>query len=191
MWYALQTRPGQERLSQRVLVAKGYEAFLPTFNICKTRKDRNVDVEKVLFPGYVFCRFSNDAVGMMITTPGVIRIVGCGPRGSPITEVEISSIQRLIRAGIARQPWQYLPVGCRVRIQSGPLMGIEGIIVSGPGSRRLIVTVTLLQRSVAAVLEDGTALELLHNSERVDSEPLTDIESFAVRLAKRTEYDHD
>src|SRR5437762_13159790 len=95
-WFALQVRCRREQICARILRSKGYEEFLPLSCIAADRKDFYAPVEpRPLFPGYVFCKLGGSARGPIMTTPGVIRVVGYGGVPSPITEEEIASIRSI------------------------------------------------------------------------------------------------
>lgn len=142
------------------LVSKGYEVFLPTY--CRrTASNRDEKSERPLFPGYLFCRCTAELTGKIVTTSGVFRIIGYGTRPIAISESEIVNLQKVTASDVLRRPWKYLPGGTVVRIESGPLKGVEGIIVSSGASRRLIVNVTLLQRSTAVSLDENQAIVVL------------------------------
>jgi transcriptional antiterminator RfaH len=89
-WFALQTRPKNEKQVERLLTHKGYECCLPMYRQKRRWSDRVIEVELPLFPTYVFCRFISSAIGKAISTPGVIRIVGFGGRPA---EVELEEIE--------------------------------------------------------------------------------------------------
>jgi transcription antitermination factor NusG len=102
----------------------------------------------------LFCRF--DVRGRLLpilTTPGVISIVGAGKTPIAISDEEIGALQAVIRSGLTVQPWPLLRVGSKVHIEGGPLAGLEGIITNTNKIYRLIVSVSLLQRSVAVEIE--------------------------------------
>lgn len=183
-WYALQTRPRQEELSCSILMAKGYEVFLPTVVSRRMKKGRCEKCDKPLFPGYLFCRFVTGLIGKIVTTPGVTRIVACGCTAARISDEEIRCIQRLNDSDVTKQPWKYLPVGCRVRIQTGPLAGISGVLISGADQFRLIVSVTLLQRSVAVVLNNDVVLVPTLDQCEATYGTYSESEKLALNLAK-------
>ncbi len=158
-WYALQVRPFRERMTERILMEKGYETFLPTY--VRRRRRESKDRELALFPGYFFCRFMSETNGMILTTSGVIRIVGVGRQPVPVPDQEIEDVRAVIQSGLPQQPWRSLPQGSRVRIESGPLHSLEGDLVSCGRSRRLIVTITILQRSVAVELDSTTVVSVV------------------------------
>jgi len=160
-WYALRIRTRSEKLSSIVLEAKGYQVFFPTYTLPHRQVNRTVERDHPLFPGYLFCRLVPNATGKMVSSPGVICVVGFGGQPVPVSDSEIEGVRAMLKTGVATQPWRYIPAGTNVRVRSGPLDGTQGILVSGNDSRRLVVSITILQRSVAAVLSDDTMLEPL------------------------------
>ncbi len=148
-WYALQVRHNHEKSVTATLRNKGYEPFLPSYRARHRWSDRTVEIDSPLFPGYVFCRFDPSARRVpIVSTPGVIRIVG-GP-GGPIAvdEQEIAAVRTVVASGIASRPWPFLKTGQTVRIRHGVLAGIEGALVEVKNQQRLIISITLLQRSI-------------------------------------------
>jgi transcription antitermination factor NusG len=160
-WYALRIRTRSEKLSCAVLEAKGYQVFFPTCARRCRQRDTEKEQQQALFPGYLFCRLMPNATGKMVTSPGVICVVGFGGQPVPVSDSEIESVRVLLTAGVAAQPWRYIPAGTQVQVRSGPLDGAQGLLLSGSNSRRLVVSITILQRSVAAVLSDDTLIEPL------------------------------
>jgi len=106
-----------------------------------------------LFPGYVFCQFDALKRLPVLVTPGVLTVVGSGRIPIPVEDSEIDTIQRVVSSGLRAEPWPYLEVGQQVRIQDGALRGLEGILISFRGSRRIVVSVSLLCRSVSLEIE--------------------------------------
>lgn len=154
-WFALQVRAKHEKLVAAHLSGREYESFLP---LCKRRKlwsDRIKEVMVPLFPGYIFCRFDPQKRLPILTIPGVIQVVGYNRLPIPIEEAEIGAIQTLIASELPNQPWPFMATGDRVRIAQGPLSGAEGILIAFKGSHRLILSVTLLQRSVAVEVDSA------------------------------------
>jgi transcription antitermination factor NusG len=111
------------------------------------------EIEEPLFPGYVFCKLDPSNQFPVLVTPGVISIVGAGKKPIPIDDSEMSAIETAVRSGVPREPWPFLHIGQRVSITSGPLSGLEGILHQVKDSRRLVLSVTLLRRSVAVQIE--------------------------------------
>jgi transcription antitermination factor NusG len=152
-WYALQVRSRFEMSVAKQLRGMGYEEFLPLYECRKRWSDRIKVVQAPLFPGYLFCRLDPQNRLPILKTPGVIQIVGYNRQPIPVDDAELESIQTLVTSGIPNEPWPFLKVGERVRIEAGPLRGLEGVLVEFKGNQRLILSVSLLQRSVAVEMD--------------------------------------
>jgi transcription antitermination factor NusG len=154
-WFALQVRARQEAGVGQQLQGQGYERFLPFYKLRKRWSDRIKEIEAPLFPGYLFCRFNPHDRLPILKTPGVIQVVSFNNIPAAVDENEILSIQRLVASGVQHQPCPYLAVGDRVRISAGPLLGLEGLLTDIKGSHRLVLSVSLLQRSVAVEIDSA------------------------------------
>lgn len=153
LWYAIHVRTRWERSTAIILGGKGYDAFLPTYKTKKRWSGRLKEISSPLFPGYVFCRFDVTKRLPILVTPGVINVVGRGRIPVPVEEHEMSAIQAIASSGLTAEPWPYLKVGQRVRIEDTALQGMEGILIGFRGSRRIVVSVSLLCRSVALEID--------------------------------------
>ena len=151
-WYALRIKSRCEKLVATIARNKGFEEFLPLYQSRRRWSDRLKSVELPLFPGYLFCRLDPQYRLPLLTIPGVLHFVGVGKIPLPIDDREIAGIQAAVRSGLVTEPCPFLEVGQRVRMQDGPLEGLEGILTSKQ-QNRLIVSVTLLKRSVAVAIE--------------------------------------
>jgi transcription antitermination factor NusG len=180
-WFALQVRTRHESGVAGFLEAKGYELFLPLITSRKQWSDRLKKVATPLFPGYVFCRFNVQERLPILKTPGVIQIVGYNRAPVPIEASEISAIQALAASGLPSQPWPFLTVGQRVRIEAGSLRGYEGLLVNFKGNHRLVLSISLLHRSVAVEI-DSVAVSPLHTP-HTGALQTVDTRFRAVRLA--------
>ena len=153
-WYAIRVRSRFERVASATLAGKGYEEFLPLYRARRRWSDRSKELDLPLFPGYLFCRFDvQERLLPILTTPGVISITGAGRIPVPIPDPEILAIQIMIGSGLCVQPWPLLSVGSKVLIERGPLAGIEGVLLNADKRYRLVVSVSLLQRSVAVEID--------------------------------------
>jgi transcription elongation factor/antiterminator RfaH len=164
-WYALQCWVRKESLIVAQLEAQGFECFLPKYKSMREWSDRKKEVEQPLFPGYVFCRFEYSQRRPVVITPGVLQVVGCGRTPTPVEEREIEAIQFAIASEAPSQPWPYLAIGERVRIHTGRLSGLEGILVNFKGNHRVVLSVSLLQRSVALEVDLAWVASLEKRSE--------------------------
>lgn len=159
-WFALQIRSRWEGTAAGLLRSKGLETLLPTYTAKRKWSDRSKVVEAPLFPGYVFCRFDVHNRLPVLITPGVISVVGTGKTPLAIDDAEIFSIQAAINSGIQMEPWPYVEIGERVRVQDDVLEGMEGILTSFKGSHRVVISVTLLRRSVALEIDRSRIVPL-------------------------------
>jgi transcription antitermination factor NusG len=148
-WFALQVWSRREALVATQLRGQGYECYLPLSKSIRRWSDRMKEVELPLFPGYLFCRFDLHNRGPLLMTPGIRQIVGVGRTPMSVDESEVEAIRQALASGLPSQPWPFLQIGERVRVSHGSLKNLEGILVNFKGSNRVVLSVTLLQRSVA------------------------------------------
>ena len=162
-WFAVQVRTNQEIRVGSYLQERGHEQFVPTYRCRKRWSDRIKTVEMAMFPGYMFCRFDPQDRLPILKAPGVIQIAGYNRLPVPVEESEIKALQLATASGLTNQPWPFLTVGARVRIEAGPLRGQEGLLLEFKGSYKLILSITLLHRSVAVEI-DGAYVSSLHTN---------------------------
>jgi transcription antitermination factor NusG len=160
-WFALEVKPRLERNTARLLEEKGFESFLPLYHCRRRWRHRIATIELPLFPGYLFCRFEACIRMPVLTTPGVLSVLSLARVPAPIPDHEIDAIRRLVESGSNLQRLPYITEGQRVRIETGPLRGMEGIVIGVQKCRRITVSVGLLQRSVAAELSPESVLTIL------------------------------
>lgn len=154
-WYALRVRSHYENTVALHLRARGFESFLPSYQCRRRWSDRFKEFDLPLFPGYVFCRFDPLNRLPVLSIPGVVNPVSAGRSLVPVEDTEITAIQAAVKTGLRCRPWPFLQVGERVRIEQGPLCGIEGILVGFRGQERLVLSVSLLQRSIAVQVQEA------------------------------------
>ncbi|MDQ1612100.1 MAG: hypothetical protein QOG00_2031 [Pyrinomonadaceae bacterium] len=160
-WFAVQVQHKYESLTANLLQYKGYETYVPMYAPAATgrKRPRAETRQRPVFPGYIFTRFCWEDTSTVssgagiITTAGVIRIVGAGRTPVPVQDEEIEIIQRVLDSGLETEPWPYLHVGQQVQIEEGPLRGVNGIIQAKENRHQLVVSVELLQRSLAVVID--------------------------------------
>lgn len=152
-WFALQVRQRSEKLVAASLEAKEYEVFLPLYHSRRYWSDRIKELQLPLFDGYVFCRLSMQRRLPVLMIPGVLRLVGMGKLPVPVGDQEIAALQAVVRSGVAAEPWPHWTAGEPIRIDRGPLRGVEGTLVEVKGFERLVVSVSLLHRSVAVEID--------------------------------------
>lgn len=165
-WYALFVRSHCEQVIARALAEKAYEPFVPTYKVSRGSADRIYVQELPLFANYVFCKVTGSSTGPIVTTTGVLRIVGNGKQPIPVADQEILALQRIAQSGLPSAPWPFPRIGQVVQVECGPLSGMSGVICRIGNVNRLIVSVKILNRSVAVHL-DREALRLISDEEPV------------------------
>jgi transcription antitermination factor NusG len=152
-WFALQVRTRWESSTTLLLSGKGYQTLLPTYKSKKRCNGKLREINAPLFPGYVFCQFDAQQRLPILVTPGVIAVVGCGKVPLPVDDGEIAALQTVVSSGFPAEPWPFLELGQRVRIDTDALQGLEGILINFKGNERIVVSVSLLRRSVALEID--------------------------------------
>ena len=154
-WFAVRVKSNHEKAVCSYLAVKGFEIFLP---VCRTRNrwaDRFKLVETPLFAGYVFSRLDRTRPNAVLSTPGVIQIVGTGRNPEPVLEGEISAIRRAVEANFQLRECDFFMKGQHATVVSGALAGLEGTVVSLKQESRLVLSISLLQRSVALEIDES------------------------------------
>jgi len=169
-WFALAVKPRHDKAVARTLETKGFQTFLPLYKKQHPCGARRKESELPLFPGYVFCRFDALYRLPILTTPGVTQILGAGKMPIPLRDTEISSLQTAIQAQLRIRPCPFLQAGQKVRISEGALAGVQGIVMSSRQGPRLVLSVSLLQRSVLLEI-DGDQVSAEKASKRYHAAP--------------------
>jgi len=159
-WHALYTRHQHEKVIAQALAGKGFEVFLPQYRTVHRWKDREKELLLPLFPNYVFVHGGLDRMLALVTTPGIHSLVSWGGRPANIPREEIEAVRRLVEGSYQIEPHPFLKCGDRVRVKSGPLEGIEGILVRKTRGFRLVLSVEMLSKS-ASVDVDTSVVERL------------------------------
>jgi transcription antitermination factor NusG len=152
-WYALQLRPRFEKVVASHLRAKGYEEYLPLHRSRRRWSDRVKEIELPLFPGYIFCRFDIRSRLPILIVPGVMSVVSFGGISFAVPEDEINAVRNVVNSGLPYGPWPFMSAGHRVHVERGPLRGLDGVVVEARDDYRLVISVTMLQRSVSVSIE--------------------------------------
>lgn len=160
LWFAVQTRARHEKKANLELHEKGIECFLPLQRERRRWSDRYSWVELPLFSQYFFVRIPNcgETRARVLQTTGVVQFVGATGRGTPVPANQIDALQAIVAHRIPMTPHAFLHVGDRVRIRGGALEGIEGVLSTILNDKSLVVSVDLIQKSVAIRI-DGFEVE--------------------------------
>jgi transcription termination/antitermination protein NusG len=154
-WYSLHTRPRHEKIVADRLQERGVTTYLPLVTEVHRWSDRKKKVQMPLFSCYVFAKFVPNRAERLrvLRVEGVFGLVGAHGEGSPIPDDQIAAVRNLVEGDI---PWSchpFLKIGQRVRIRSGALDGLEGILVGRNGDRTLVISIDAIQRSLAVRVE--------------------------------------
>ena len=154
-WYALLTRARNEKIVAHRLQEVGVTSFLPVVSELRKWSDRKKLVEFPLFSCYVFAKLTPTNEGRLkaLKIDGVYSLVGARGEGTTIPDEQIDAIRRITEEQLAWQVHPFLKIGQRVRIRSGALDGVEGILVGRSGESTLVVSVDAIQRSLAVRIE--------------------------------------
>jgi transcriptional antiterminator NusG len=164
-WLVIQVNQKAECRVYDALVNKGYESFLPTYLTKSTSKLSQVQ-RTPLFPGYVFCRPHVPSNGLIVTTPGVLRIVAFGGHPAVLGDDEVTSIRRIVNSNETYGPHPYMYAGQQVIIITGPLAGLKGIVSRVKQTYNVVVSVDLLMRSVSVETNFDALAPIDHNTYR-------------------------
>lgn len=153
-WHALYTRHQHEKSVAQSLAEKGFEVFLPLYRARRQWKDRVKELSLPLFPCYVFLKsWELERRLDIITTPGVHMLLTVAGRPAVIETQEIEAVRRVVKSTLQSEPHPFLNCGDWIRVKSGPLIGVEGILVRKKNSTRLVLSVSLLEKSVAVEVD--------------------------------------
>jgi transcription termination/antitermination protein NusG len=159
-WFAVQVTPRHEKRVDTILQQQNYGHFLPMRRTRRKWSDRVKVIEQPLFPGYVFVRTQSCSVGKIHRIPGFIRVVSFGGRPCSVPDIQIEALQRIIDSKRDIFPIQYLAVGQKVQIVTGPLSGLIGIISHYKNCGRLVVSVDLIMRSIVVEIDGEEVVPL-------------------------------
>ena len=148
-WYAAYTRSRHEKVVAEALQQRTVEHFLPLYETVRKWKNGRFKVQLPLFPGYLFVHIALRDRLRVLQVPGVVRLVGFNGVPTALPQVELEIIRSALTKGVEAEPHPYLRVGQRVRITSGPMEGLQGILLRRRGRPRVVVSVDLIMRSVA------------------------------------------
>ncbi len=149
-WYAAHTCSRHEKRVVSQLVEKHIDCFLPVYQSIHRWRDRYQEVELPLFPGYVFVRINLKDRLRVLQSAGVVRFVSFNGTPAPLDAAEIENLRNSLLNGMRAEPHPYLAAGRRVRVIRGALAGMEGVVQRRKDKFRIVISVDLIMRSLAA-----------------------------------------
>jgi transcription antitermination factor NusG len=148
-WFALYTASNHEKRVQQYLHIRDIETFLPLYTVTRKWKNRTTaKLELPLFTDYVFVRIARAECARVLAVPSVRFIVGDGRKALPLPDHDIETLRSGLRLRRV-DPHPFVKIGVRARIRSGPLAGLEGIVVRKDGQLRVVLSIELMKKSVA------------------------------------------
>ena len=148
-WFAIYVQAKHEKVVASMLKTKGLDTCLPLTKTVRKWSDRHQEVEEPIFPGYVFCEFNSEFRTPVLRTAGVVQILGAGKRVLPLETSELDALKALERTKAPVEPWPFINKGQWVCVEKGPLAGLTGVVAECKSGLRVVVSIGLLQRSVA------------------------------------------
>jgi len=148
-WFAIYVQTKHEKVVASMLRTKGFDVCLPLSKVTRKWSDRRQEVEEPIFPGYVFCEFNSQVRTPILRTAGVVQILGAGKNILALESNELESLKTLERAQGPVEPWPFISKGQWVCVERGPLAGLTGVVAECKSGLRVVVSINLLQRSVA------------------------------------------
>jgi len=148
-WYAAYTSPHHEKFVAEQVRNQQIACCLPLYRSVRRWKDRRKELELPLFPGYLFVHIALRDRLQVLRLPGVVHLVSFHGKPSPLPTAEIEMLQQSSTHRDLLQPHPYLKIGKRVRVRSGPMSGVQGILIRRKDTFRVVLSVDLIMRSVA------------------------------------------
>jgi transcription antitermination factor NusG len=154
-WYAAYTAPRHEKRVALELDTQQIRSFLPLYNIVRRWKDRRKRIDLPLFPGYVFVHMALRDRLQVLQLPGVVQLVSFQGKPASLPDAEIEAMRAALAGSACVTPHPFLAVGRRVRVRSGSIAGLEGILVRRKQKFRVVLSIELIQRSMAIEVDES------------------------------------
>ncbi len=159
-WYAVYSWANHEKRVAAELQSRSVEYFLPLYRSVRRWKDRRVTLDLPLFPGYIFVRITLGDRLRVVQIPSVVRLVGFNGLPAVLPDREMEIMRLGLSERLQTEPHPFLTVGRRVRITSGPLAGLEGILKRKRNNLRVVVSLNIIQRSVAVDVDAADVIPI-------------------------------
>jgi len=152
-WYAAYTCANHEKRVAEQMRQRSVEHFLPQYRSLRRWKDRRIELELPLFPGYVFVRMALRERLRVLEVPSVVHIVSFGGRPVALPDEQMTRLRDGLSPSLRAGPHPYMTAGRRVRILHGALAGMEGILLRLKGSLRVVLSLDLILRSISVEMD--------------------------------------
>ncbi len=161
LWFAASVIPRHEKSVQRILDYKGYKTSVPLRKCSHTRRcGSKWESENPLISGYVFVAGDPQNPFRIVSTPGVLQIIGATSGASAIPADQIEALERIAASPLPIAECNYLRAGQVVQLIGGPLKGVQGTVIRESKATRFVVSLELLRRSITVEIESDWAVPL-------------------------------
>jgi len=154
-WYALYTNVRHEKKVVDLLARRDVNCYLPLYRSVRRWQERRKEIDRPLFPGYVFIRIAFRDRLQVLTVPGAVHIVNFNGKPAPVAEFEVETLRQGLSCSTSVEPHPYLKVGKQVRVCRGPFAGMQGILIRRKDLYRLVLSVDLIMRSVSVEIDEA------------------------------------
>jgi transcription antitermination factor NusG len=161
-WYAAYTSANHEKRVAVQLGQRSLEHYLPLYDSVRRWKDRRVELQLPLFPGYVFVHFALRDRLQVLQIPGVAKLVSFNGMPAALPQQEIEALRASLASGVRAEPHPYLKVGRRARVKSGPLQGMQGVLVRRKNRSRFVISLDLIMRSIVVDVDAFDIEPIVH-----------------------------
>jgi len=152
-WYAVYTSPRHEKRVAKHLGERAVEFFLPLYRtVHRWKNGCQAELELPLFPGYLFVKIGRRQRTQVLGLPGVIQFVGASGQPARLSDFEIEGLREAAKL-LKIEPHRNLTIGQRVQVKSGPLTGLSGVLARQASGWRVVLSVSLINQSVAVELD--------------------------------------
>jgi transcription antitermination factor NusG len=166
-WYAVYTSANHEKKVAAEFSWRNVESFLPLYNSVRHWKDRRVQLQVPLFPGYVFVHLALSDRLRVIQVPGVVKLVGFGGEPAALPDEQLEALRTGLNGQLRAEPHPYLTIGRRIRIVRGAFQGAQGTLVRKKGVFRVVLSLELIMRSIAVEVDAADVEPIFHQERQV------------------------
>jgi transcription termination/antitermination protein NusG len=154
IWYAVTTKSRQEKVAASMLDYLDIAHFLPLVSEERQWSDRKQTIAAPLFPGYIFVHIArtNELQLQVLKIPGLVDFVRNSAGPLSVSDHEVESVRAMVESGVKCLPHPFFKCGDRVRVVRGPLQGLMGDLIRSGSQSKLVISIQMIQRSVAAVV---------------------------------------
>ena len=145
-WFVCHCKPRCEKKFDALLAAEKFEHYLPLVESVKRYGKQSKRFTKPLFPGYVFAQFALENKPRIYQQDLLARVIPV--TDEPLFLRQMADVRTIVASGLELSLRPLIHKGTRVRVTSGPLWGLEGIVDDPTNPKGIIVVVDVLQQGL-------------------------------------------